>query len=196
MSNEITVKLKCSVSEIDTILRNKGFKIIGRFFLDDTYFTQIESEKLNTLTSREILGKCVLIRNITEYQPHPYKVIKMTYKKKNIAENGEIISQQNINCEIKSVEEGKSFLEAIGYRELMNIKEKNTIYRNDELELSVKDIENGDKLIEIEIEQNDSNLNTTQKIKDLVKKIELPIEEENYFVKKTEIELNKIIRKD
>ena len=51
-----------------------------------------------------------------------HKVFKMTYKKKNIASNGDIISQQNIDCDISNINDGKKFLNAIGYKEIMNIK--------------------------------------------------------------------------
>ena len=42
-----------------------------------------------------------------------HKVFKMTYKKKNIARNGDIISQQNIDCDISNINDGKKFLNAI-----------------------------------------------------------------------------------
>ena len=37
MSNEITVKLKCSINEMQTILENKGFKQVKKYSLNDTY---------------------------------------------------------------------------------------------------------------------------------------------------------------
>ena len=37
MSNEITVKLKCSIKEFCNIIESKGFEIVDRFLLDDTY---------------------------------------------------------------------------------------------------------------------------------------------------------------
>ena len=35
--NEITVKLKCSIAEIQEILKNKEFDIETSYILDDTY---------------------------------------------------------------------------------------------------------------------------------------------------------------
>ena len=40
--------------------------------------------------------------------------------------------------------EGSNFLKAIGYKEIMNIKEYNTVYSNNNFELAIKEILNGD----------------------------------------------------
>ena len=123
MSNEITVKLKCSIKEFCNIIESKGFEIVDRFLLDDTYFIPKDID-IHKLTPREILKHSILIRDITQYMSDKHKVFKMTYKKKNIASNGDIISQQNIDCDISNINDGKKFLNAIGYKEIMNIKRK------------------------------------------------------------------------
>ncbi len=82
MSNEITVKLKCSIEEIQDILKKSGFNVIRKFRLDDTYFVH-ESIDLNTLSFREILNYAVLLRNIKEDMPFK-QIYKLTFKKKEI----------------------------------------------------------------------------------------------------------------
>lgn len=74
----------------------------------------------------------------------------------------------------------------------MNIKEDDLIYSKDSLELAIKDIKNGDILIEVETEPN-SNFDTIDKLKNAIIKLEIPIEANQFFVKKAEIELNKIL---
>lgn len=74
----------------------------------------------------------------------------------------------------------------------MNIKESDIIYYKDKLELTLKFIENSNTLIKIE---TDDNFDTIDKLKKLVNKIEIPIEKNNYFVKKAEDELNKILNR-
>ena len=37
-SNEITIKIKCQLSEFYKIIEEKGFKKIRQFSMDDTYF--------------------------------------------------------------------------------------------------------------------------------------------------------------
>lgn len=38
MSNEITVRITCSLQEIYNILKNKGFSIVDKYNLEDTYY--------------------------------------------------------------------------------------------------------------------------------------------------------------
>lgn len=160
MSNEITVKLMCSIEELCKILENKGFEIIEKFLLDDTYFIP-EDLKIENMTPREILESAVLLRDITEYIP-ANRVMKLTFKKKHIDENGVILKQSKVDCDIKDVDSGKKFIEAIGYKEIMNIKENDVVYEKDGFAIAIKDIVNGDKLIEVE---ETDELDTIEKLK-------------------------------
>ena len=62
-SNEITIKIKCQLSEFYKIIEEKGFKKIRQFSMDDTYFIPKEIE-LDKLSTRDILSKAVLVRDI------------------------------------------------------------------------------------------------------------------------------------
>ena len=118
----------------------------------------------------------------------------IAFKIKNFDEKGNILSQKAINCYIKEIEDAKELLKAIGYKEIMNIKEDDIVYEKDGFQLAVKDVKNGDNLIEIETEDNDE-LNTIEKLIQKANNIGIPIYTDNYFVKKAEVELNKILRK-
>ena len=74
----------------------------------------------------------------------------------------------------------------------MNIKESDVIYYKNNIELALKFIENSDTLIEIE---TDDDFDTIDKLKKLIDEFEIPIEKENYFVKKSEDKLNKILNR-
>ena len=74
----------------------------------------------------------------------------------------------------------------------MNIKETDIIYSKEKIELALKFIENSNTLIEIE---TNDNFNTINKLKKLVSELEIPIEKDNYFVKKAEDKLNKILNR-
>lgn len=196
MSNEITVKLKCSIEEMYNILENKGFEIVDKYFLDDTYYISKDLD-ITKLSPREILNHYILIRNIKQYEPSDftsnYDIIKMTYKNKDIAPNGDIISQEKVDCEIKNLEQGKSFIKAIEYKEIMNIRESSLVYGKNGLEIAIKDIENGDSLIEVETVENNERLDTVDKLKQMIRELEIPIDESDFFVKKAEKELKKIL---
>lgn len=191
MSNEITVKLKCSIKELCNLLEKKEFRIVEKYILDDTYFIPKELD-LKDMSNREILSRAILIRDITEFIPER-KVIKLTFKNKQIDDKGNILKQNKIDCEILNVETGKAFIEAIGYDELMNIKENDIVYEKDGLQIAIKDIKGGDQLIEVEIVKNNSELDTIDKIKQKIKELEIPIDTNDYFIKKAEIELSKVL---
>ena len=186
--NEITIKITCSNDELIKHLTNKGFKEGEKFTLDDYYLIPKDLD-IENLTTREILAKAIIIRYIVDNDKITQKI---TFKKKDINKKGEIISQKATSCNILDFKEGINLFNELGYYEIMNIKESDIIYYNDKIELALKFIENSNTLIEIE---TNDNFNTIDKLKKLVSKLEIPIEEDNYFVKKAEDKLNKILHR-
>lgn len=193
--NEITVKLKCSIKEINRILENQNFKKVSEYVLNDEYYIP-HSINTNKLSIREILNTAILLREIEESYPDMSrkKGAKITFKKKEFSENGDIINQEKIDCEIVNTEDGRKLIEAIGYNRLMNIKENGIIFTDGEFEIQVKDVIGGDKLIEVELIEDNEKFNTIDKLKNEINKLNLPIDKSNYFVKKAEIELVKIMK--
>ncbi|MFR3156218.1 MAG: hypothetical protein ACLTON_04625 [Christensenellales bacterium] len=186
--NEITIKITCSNEQLIKHLTDKGFCEGRKFTLDDYYLIP-KDLKLDDLTTRDILSKAVIIRYIVD----DGKIIqKITFKKKDINSNGEILSQKAINCDVLNYKAGINLFNELGYYQIMNIKESDIIYYKDKLELAIKFIENSNTLIEIE---TDDNFKTIVELKQLVTELEIPIEKGNYFVKKAENELNKILKR-
>lgn len=184
--NEITIRILCLKEELIKHLEEKGLKKGRKFRLDDHYLIP-KKLKVEELTVREILSKAVIIRNIDN---DGKKVNKITFKKKNINEKGEIVSQTATSCEVIDYIEGIKLFEELGYYEIMNIIEDDIIYYNDKIELAIKDIYNGDLLIEIE---TNKNITTIEELKKIIEKLEIPFEKENYFVKKAEERLRGIL---
>ena len=73
----------------------------------------------------------------------------------------------------------------------MNIIEDDIIYYNDKIELAIKDIYNGDLLIETE---TNKNITTIEELKEIIERLEILFEKDNYFVKKAEETLDKILK--
>lgn len=112
---------------------------------------------------------------------------------KDISTDGTIINQEKIDCQIQNVEQGKKFIEAIGYKNIMTIKEKDIVYEKGDLKLAIKDIENSDDLLEIETVESNTKLDTVDKLIEKLNELQIPINTDNYFVKKAEIELKKVL---
>lgn len=191
-SNEITLKIKCELNEFYKIIEEKGFKIIDEFSIDDTYFVPKEVD-LDKNDIRDTLSKALLVRDIIGKMSNKRTKL-ITFKIKNFDEAGNILNQESINCNILEIEDAKKLLKVIGYKEIMNIKENDVVYEKDGFQLAVKNIKDGDNLIEIETEENDE-IDTIEKLIQKVNKMGIPVYTDDYFVKKTEIELEKILRK-
>lgn len=191
-SNEITVKIKEKLDKFYQIIEKKGFKVCDKFSMNDTYFIP-RNLNLNKMTTREILSKAILVREI-ENKIFGNMIKKITFKIKNFDEDGSILSQESVNCDILNIEDAKNLLKAIGYQEIMCIKEDDVVYKNAKLELAIKDVKNGDKLIEVETEENEE-LNTIDKLIQKINELDIPIYTDNYFVKKAEIELDKVLKR-
>ena len=184
--NEITIRILCSKEELIKHLEEKGLKKGRRFRLNDHYLIP-KTLKLEELTIREILSKAVIIRNIE----NDGKIVnKITFKKKNINEKGEIVSQAATSCEVMDYTEGIRLFEELGYYEIMNIIEDDIIYYNDNIEIAIKDVYNGDLLIETE---TNNNITTIEELKEIIESLEIPFEKDNYFVKKAEERLGKVL---
>lgn len=196
MSNEITVRITCSLQEMYNILQNKGFKITDKYNLEDTYYIK-EDIDIKKQAIKEIFNKYILIRNITQFRPDnfvdSYNILKMTLKIKNIESDGTITNQCKKDCQIYDMGQGKAFLTDLGYKNIMTIKEKAIVYEKDGLKLAIKEIENGDNLIEIETEKDNPELNSIDKLKEKISELQIPVDTNDYFIKKAEIELKKFL---
>lgn len=190
--NEITVKIKGDINEFYENIKRKGFKVVDKFLMDDTFFIPVNLD-LNKMTTREILSNAVIVRIVDR---SPKKIVKnITFKKKIFDDAGNILSQSKVECDVENPEDAKKLLNAIGYKEIMRIKESDIAFGKDGFEFAVKDIENGEKLIESEPSKENAEFDNIEKLKVMFDKYDIPIYTDNYFVKKAEIELDKILKR-
>lgn len=188
--NEITVKVECSKDELLKILKNNGFKKVRIFSLDD-YFYIPKNLDIENMTTRDIIAKAAILRYIVSENKISQKI---TFKIKEFADNGDIINQKAINCEVLDINEAKKLFKALGYYQIINIKENDEVYSKNGFELAIKYIEKGAILIEVETEEK-TEWDSIEKIKNMISRINIPIKKDEYFVKKAEIELNKILKR-
>ena len=97
------------------------------------------------------------------------------------------------DCIIEDIEQGKEIIKALEYKDIMTIREKTIVYCKNELKLAIKNVENGDNLIEIETIEDNPELDTTDKLKEKINELHIDIDTKDYFVQKAEIELNRIL---
>ena len=191
METEITVLVNSDYETLKRQLEKKNFKIVDEYQVNDIYMID-KNIDLNKLNNLEILKKCVLVRDIVDIK----KVLLYKYKK--YADNGDIIEQGKVECPITDVDKAVSFMETINYRTLFKIYDKCIVYTNGETELVVQLV--NDEYIFIEMEAECSNIDKVYKdideLKEDINRYNLPIDKSNYFVKKAEIELEKVLKKE
>lgn len=189
--NEITLKIKGSAEEFIAYVKARGYKMEEKFHLYDTYLVP-DNLDLENMTSREILSKALIIRTRTDDKGENHYI---TYKKKEFDEKGNILNQSAIHLEIIDPEMGEKLLNAIGYKKIMRAVEHDVVYKKGDFGVLVKEVEEQDDLIEIETREIDG----IRTIEELIKKLKeenLPVELDNYFVKKAEIILDKVLGKN
>ena len=190
--NEITVETVCSIQELNNLLEKLEFKVMEEYDVFDIYM--LDKNYNNTENKLELLKHCILIRDIIGKDEETKKI---TYKYKEYNEKEEIVKQGKSDCEILDIEEAKNLFEALNYEELIRINDHIIVYSNNIDELAVQVVNNKHIYIEIEEKCNYINkkYNSLGEMKNVVSKYKIPIKEENYFVKKAEIELEEKTKK-
>lgn len=185
---EITVEVDCTLEELIRIIENKGFKLKETYDLKDIYLINKNEEKSDYLT---MLSNCGLIRDIIEEN----KETKMlTYKYKKYNDKKEIIKQGKVNVKIDDIENSKILFENLGFEELIRINDHMLVYATDKDEFVIQSVNNKHIYIEIEDKCNYANrfYDSVDEMKSVIINNNIPIKNNNFFVKKAEIELQEI----
>lgn len=184
---EITVEVSCTLKELIEILNKNNFKLKQTYDVNDIYM--IDKNYLKEKDPLKLLNHSLLLRHII-LENREKKLI--TNKQKIYNDKKEIIKQSKIDLKVYSIKEAKDFFETINYQELIKINDHLLVYANKEDELCIQMV--NDKHIYIEIENNCSFINKVydniEEMKKVFKKYNIKIKDNNYFVKKAEIELN------
>lgn len=192
--NEVTLKIASSVDEFCGTLNELGFKITEEFVLDDYYYIPGNLDALN-LTSREILSKAIIVRHYINKTFNEEEFL-LIHKKKMFDDAGNILMQEKTQMELKNLNEVFMFLESIGYKELVHIYEDDIAYKKGDLSFAFKNVKDGLKLIESEVEEINENKCSIDKIIESLKKEGVPLDYSDYFVKKAEVEVDKKLNRN
>lgn len=192
-NNEVTLRIKGDMDAFKNNLKEKGYVEVEHFILYDTFMIP-ESLEFEKLSTREIISKAIIIRKVEDIANNKIRR-DVSYKMKKFNDKGEILEQKSTRLKVLDCEEAQKFMQAIGYKRIMNITEEDYGYKKNEIIITTKDVKNGDKMIEMETQFDNKNLNTVEKLIEKLKLEELPLDFEDCFVKKAEVELNKILRR-
>lgn len=190
METEITVLVKTSYEKLKEELLNKGFELKEEYEVNDDYL--IDSRlNLSSMSNLDILKNCVLVRDVVGIEK------ELLYKYKEYDDNGDIIKQGKVKCPVIDTQKAIDFMMSINYKRLFSIYDKCIVFANDRTQLVVQLV--NDKYIFIEMESNgefiDREYTNIEEMKEDLLSYNLPIDNSNFFIKKAEIMLNKVLNK-
>ena len=187
LENEITVEVLETKENIIKSISDNGFKLEKEYDINDIYLVRKEFE--NCKNYNELLNNSILIRDISE-KPNTRKLI--TYKQKNIDDNGNILNQINANVEINNIDDAYNMFKLIGYWELIRIRDHISIYQKDNGDEFALQFVNDRIYIEIEEKcaHTGKKYESLEYMKNIITNLKLPIKNENYYAKKAEDILN------
>lgn len=191
VNNEVTLKINGDMEQFKKILEEKGYKEKGHFVLYDTFMIPNNLE-IEDMSTRDIISKAIIIREVDDIAKNEIRR-DISYKMKKFNDKGEILEQKSIRLKILNCEDAERFMEAIGYKKIMNIIEEDYDYEKEGFALTTKDVKNGDKMIEAETQIDNEDLDTIDKIKEKLKIENMPLDFSDCFIKKAEVELNRIL---
>lgn len=171
---EICVRVLDDFETIKNKLFDLGFSVQEDFYLEDIYFVK-KGAAINEDNINELLSDYVLLRNRVG------KEYLFTIKKK------ESLSVKSIKCPIKDFDLGYKFLEELGYKKILELKDHNILFTNGKNEIYVQDVDNLGVYVEIEqknLKLKNNNGDTIDEMINNLNSYQLNIDKNNYFRKK------------
>ena len=143
---EITVRLIGKIEDAIANLENKGFKKIRESDNDDIYLSNLDIQ-IKKENIQEFLKHSVLLRNL---KLDGKEIKKITYKNKELDNNGDVISEQKVNLDCNDLIKAEELFNCLGFYKLIEVKYHVVVYEKDGKEFAFQIVENLGNLIEYE----------------------------------------------
>ena len=186
---EICVRSLDNKDEVIDKLKNLGFIVKEEFMMKDIYYVK-DNMEISLENKNNILSDYILIRNVEDR-------VEFVIKRKKYDDNGDIIYQENLKCEIKDIKSGQAFIEALGYKELFRIDDENILLSNGRNEIYVQDVRDLGVYLEMESKNIYSNNDNGKSIDEIISNFNsygLNVEKDEYFANKSFDMLEKLYR--
>lgn len=157
---EITAQVFNSLEDIDLLLKNKGFILNKKVVLKDYYFTRFGKEKVKNMNYKELLESFILLRNLTG----DVNETELIFKNKLFDKSGNVIEEEKFKTKVDSMESSLKILKCAKLYNWCNLTQNLFIYKKDEKELCVQDVDGLGIFIEYEEDPSYKNLKADEKI--------------------------------
>lgn len=143
---EITVRLNEKIEEAISKLKKNGFKKIRESDIDDIYLSNLDI-KIKKENIQEFLKHSVLLRKL---KLNGKEIKKITYKNKELDNNGDVISEQKVNLNCDDLIKAENLFNCLGFYNLIEVKYHVIVYEKNGNEFAFQIVENLGNLIEYE----------------------------------------------
>ena len=121
---EITVRLNEKIEEAISKLKKNGFKKIRESDIDDTYLSNLNI-KMKKENIQEFLKHSVLLRKL---KLNGKEIKKITYKNKELDNNGDVISEQKVNLNCDELIKDENLFNFLGFYNIIEVKYHVIVY--------------------------------------------------------------------
>ena len=188
---EITVEVLDSFLSTKNTLEQQGFSCIETFTMTDKYYSLLKQEKIKNLSFQNIIKNSFLIRHITSNNCSTYNAL--IYKNKIFNDLGQVIEEEKVQTTVENTEKVCDILRLAGFHSYITIQSTNLVYKKDNVEFVVQDVNNLGLFIELEELEHMETLKPEEKINQLInilKQLKLPLGD-NFHCNKLEMLLKK-----
>ena len=153
MDKEITVQIHTNVAEASQILIDNGFKPVKTWVQTSSYWTHLDVSGSKKLPYKDLLGNSVITRT-AEWGS------EIIHKTKHIGSDGNVIGEDKITSSIDNFETTNQILMRAGLLNWITMTADQYIFRKDNMELCLQDVEDLGLFMEIEATRNDETIET------------------------------------
>lgn len=163
---EITVQIFNNMDEIKEKLMANNFKLTGDYLMQDWYFSKHSKQTLKEMDYKEIINSSFIVRYVKEENDK-----KIVFKDKVLDENGNVISEEKIKCNIDDVDAAVKIFERAGLNLWCNLTQHMLEYKNNKMKFAIQIIDGLGSFIEYEEDDLMAGLTEQQKIDLMVKNL-------------------------
>lgn len=164
METEITVEVYNTLDQAMQILKSNGFNHIQTFMLNDYYYSKYTINHLKKLNYKSLIKNSFLVREFTE----DITKYQLCYKNKVFNKNNEAILEEKIKATIDNSQNTIEIFNKAGLTNWAKIKTTVYVFKYNNSEVLLQDVENLGIYLEIEEDQTISNLPLKQKREKLI----------------------------
>ena len=158
---ELTVEVFGGFNNVIKHLEENGFQRLETFTISDQYFSKFPKEEILTQSYEDMINSSLILRELSG----DISKKQMLYKNKTYNANGDCISEEKTSCRISSTKNASKLLINIGMSCWCQITQQIVVFKNQQMQFAVQDVDGVGTFIEYEERGNFSSLSDEEKIK-------------------------------